>query len=69
MKRKYNEIFKLKDMLEKAKIPFKFNNHAGGYQLSYSDFKEKIVCFVIEHDYSHGREEDLLEIKGLLTEL
>lgn len=67
MKRKYNEILKLKDMLEKAGIRFKFNNHAGGYHLSYSNFKEKVVCSVIEHDYSYGSEKDLLEISGLMT--
>ena len=35
MKRKYNEIFRLKDMLEKAKIPFDFSELQGGYHIVY----------------------------------
>lgn len=69
MKRKYNEIFKLKDMLEKAKIPFDFSELHGGYHIVYPEFGDKCICSVIEHDFSYGREKDLLEIKGLLTEL
>ena len=66
MKRKYNEIFKLKDMLERAKIPFKFSELMGGYHPTYGG---ECICSVIEHDGSYGREKDLLEIQGLLTEL
>jgi len=63
---KYNEILKLKNMLEKAEIPFEFSELFRGYHIVYpnSQFKE---CSVIEHDYSYGREKDLLEIKGLMT--
>ena len=69
MKRKYNEIFKLKDMLESTKIPFDFSESYGGYYLSYPSFGEKCVCSVVEHNYSYGEKEDLLEILGLTTEV
>lgn len=66
MKERYNEILRLKGMLEKEKIPFEFSKVFGGYHIVYSKnhFTE---CSVIEHDFSYGREEDLLEIQGLLT--
>lgn len=66
MKERYNEILKLKNMLEKAEIPFEFSEIFGGYHITYPDNKFRI-CSVIEHDYSYGNGQDLLEIKGLLT--
>lgn len=69
MAEKYNEILRLKDMLESAKIPFKFSELHGGYHIVYMTDRDKCICSVIEHDFSYGREKDLLEIKGLLTEL
>ena len=66
MKERYNEILKLKNMLEKAEIPFEFSEIFGGYHITYPSNKFRI-CSVIEHDYSYGSEQDLLEIKGLLT--
>ena len=65
-KEKYNEIIRLKSMLEKAKIPFEFSELFGGYHITYPSNKFRI-CSVIEHDYSYGNAQDLLEIKGLLT--
>lgn len=67
MKRKYNEIFRLKDMLEKAKIPFDFSELYGGYHIVYPADGDECICSVIEHDYSYGREKDLLKIQGLMT--
>lgn len=67
MKRKYNEIFKLKDILESAKIPFDFSELHGGYHIVYPEGGGECICSVIEHDYSYGREKDLLEIQGLMT--
>ena len=64
---KYDEIFKLKEMLENAEIPFEFSEYMGGYHLCYPNNKTK-ECSVIEHDGSYGREQDLLEIMGLLTD-
>lgn len=66
-KQKYNEIFKLKDMLEKAKIPFDFSELNGGFHIVYP-CSDGAVCSVIEHDFSYGRRKDLLEIQGLMTE-
>ena len=66
MKERYNEILKLKNMLEKAEIPFEFSEIFGGYHITYPSNKFRI-CSVIEHDCSYGNEQDLLEIKGLLT--
>lgn len=69
-KENYKEIFKLKEMLEKAQIPFVFKEHKGirdGYQILYPKYDVRI-CSVIEHSYSYGNEKDLLEIMGLLTD-
>lgn len=64
----FTEIFRLKKMLEEAKIPFQFSeNFHGGFHIVYS-FEGKEICSVIEHDFSYGREKDLLEIQGLMTE-
>jgi len=30
-------------------------------------FEGNVVCSVIEHEFSYGREKDLLEIQGLMT--
>ena len=65
-KEKYKEILRLKCMLEKEKIPFKFSELFGGYHIVYPN-NQFTECSVIEHNYSYGREQDLLEIKGLLT--
>ena len=69
----YKEIFRLKEMLEKAKIPFEFRNIYDGYQICYPECSkpdENIfkVCSVIEHNGSYGHEKDMLEIMGLLTD-
>lgn len=67
---KYNEIFKLKAMLEENQIPFEWIEHddfRNGYQICYPEKGKKRVCSVIEHSFSYGNEKDLLEIQGLLT--
>ena len=64
---KYKEIFRLKEMLEKEKIPFIFRNIFDGFQICYPDIKNK-VCSVIEHKGSYGHNQDLLEIMGLLSD-
>ena len=71
VKQKYNEIFKLKSMLEENHIPFEWiePNVVGkqGYQILYPEKDEKCVCSVIEHSFSFGHEKALLKICGLLT--
>ena len=70
------EILKLKEMLEKANIPFEFNDEFFGkfmkpsYQIVIYDKKNKKtkLCDVIYHFGSYGYEQNLLEIMGALTE-
>ena len=67
---KYNEIFKLKSLLEENHIPFEWIEHndlRNGYQICYPEKDGKCECSVIEHSFSYGNEKDLLEIQGLLT--
>ena len=64
---KYEEIFRLKHLLEQNNIPFDFNeNHFDGYHLMYPR-KGECVCSVVEFDGSYGAKQDLLEIQGLMT--
>lgn len=67
----YKEIFKLKEMLEKAEIPFEMCSFFDGYQIGYPSLKddEYTVCSAIESRISYSsRCGDLLEIMGLLTD-
>lgn len=69
----YKEIFRLREMLKKAKIPFEFVSIFDGYQICYpecSNSDENIfrVCSVVEHEGSYGHEKDMLEIMGLLPD-
>ena len=64
----YKKIFRLKEMLEKAGIPFIFKELNDGYQILYKNDSRETKCSVIEHEFSYGHEEDLLEIMGLLTD-
>lgn len=60
---KYEAIFKLRDMLEEAKIPYvAFIPMMNGYKLQFTTQID-----AIEHDGSIGHEDDLLEIQGALT--
>ena len=64
----YKEIFKLRDMLDKAGIPYICENgFMNGLAIAYPN-RENMVCSAIEHDGSYGRENDKIEIMGLLTE-
>ena len=66
----YKEIFRLKEMLDAAEIPYEFRKgKIGGYQLIYAPGNsQKIVCSVIQAATSYGGKEDLLEIQGLVTQ-
>ena len=68
-KDKYKEIWNLHIMLSAECIPHKigFMPDTAGFFITYG-YKDNVICSVIEHDHSYGHEEDLLEIKGLLTE-
>lgn len=70
MMENYKEIFRLKEMLEEAKIPFEFKEMTmqKGYQISYPASKGR-VCSCVEHSFSYGNTDDKLEIMGLLTDL
>lgn len=77
---KYKEIFKLKEMLEDAGIPFDFKEHFGlpeeivkafpdiceHYQILYPSESDRYIS-VIEGFGTYGAERDLLEIMGGLT--
>ncbi len=60
------EVYRLKGMLTAQGIPFEEADVFGGKQLLYPA-KEGRKCSIICHLSSHGREEGLLEIMGLLT--
>jgi hypothetical protein len=79
MKCECKEIFKLKVLLDKNKIPYEFYNQC--YEMKHNkDFPyfeswqilvpnaEKEVISIIEGLGSYGYTSDKLEIKGLLTE-
>ena len=75
MKVNYTEIFKLKEMLEEAGIPFEFNEDYLGemalfnnivqhsYQIKINENIDAIQCVG-----SYGGYQDLIEIMGALTE-
>lgn len=67
MSEKHTEILRLKTMLEEAKIPFIFHNFHDGYQIVITRGHTKL-CDAIEHRYSYGSQENLLEIMGALKE-
>lgn len=64
----YNEIFKLKELLEEGNIPFEFKNIYDGYQVIIKNKNNFRIADAIQHNFSYGNEEDLLEIMGGLTE-
>jgi len=67
-KNKYNEILKLKTLLEEAAIPFIGRNVYDGYQIViYHKVDETVLCDAIEHSFTYGSEVDRLEIQGAIT--
>ena len=75
----YKEILRLKEMLEKANIPFSFTDDFFNIKKIISNFSTMRRFYpayqirinsnldVIEHIGSYGEEDDLLEIQGGLT--
>lgn len=74
MKMKYKEIFKLKQMLEDANIPFEFFDNTFdessflSYQIIINDKNNEKLCDAIQCLGSYGEKEDLIEIMGGLTQ-
>lgn len=64
---RYQEILRLDKMLTEAEIPHELVRYFDGWQIIYPG-KDTKVADVIEHCASLGREEDKLEIMGLLTD-
>lgn len=62
----YREIHKLAEMLTAEKIPHSLTRLFDGWKISYIEGGIEVLS-VIEHQYSYGSDEDLLEIMGLLT--
>ena len=60
---KYQEILRLKAMLEEAGIPHSIIRRLDGWCLAYPKFGEE-RCIVAEHRTSYGAVEDRLEICG-----
>lgn len=70
IKPEYDEIFKLKSLLEENHIPFEWIEHSNfrnGCQIYYPEKDEKCVCSVLEHSFNFGNKNNL-QIQGLLTE-
>ena len=66
---KYQEILKLDKMLSEANIPHILRRSFSGWQVCYPEFDTSTrVCSAIEHSFSYGSDEDLIEIMGLLEE-
>lgn len=65
----YREILKLFFMLENSDLSIVCSKDSmyHGWHLIVKSKYEKIICSIIEHDYSYGHEYDTLEIMGLLT--
>lgn len=63
----YQSILMLHYMLEAAKIPHELRRIFDGWQVVYI-VNGRCVADAIEHEYSYGVKEDLLELSGLLTE-
>ena len=64
----YQEILKLDRMLTNASIPHTLDRLFDGWQVCYPTREEpELVMDAIEHYGSYGKDEDKLEIMGLLT--
>jgi hypothetical protein len=74
--KEYKEIFRLKEMLEDAGIPFEFEDRSilqadfQSYQIGFPVINpmHEMVCSVTQGFGTYGADVDKLEIMGLLTE-
>lgn len=62
----YQEILKLDRMLTEAGIPHETRQAFDGYQVFYPA-QQGCIMDAVEHSWSYGHVQDLLEIMGLLT--
>lgn len=62
----YSAIHLLASELEEKEIPFCFKQmpEKGGFQILYPG-ENSVECSIVEHDFSEGHEENLLEIFGI----
>ena len=56
----YNAILKVSEDLKELNIPHKLKELYDGYQITFSFTKADII----EHGYSYGSENDLMEVMG-----
>lgn len=64
----FAEMDKLERLLVEANIPYEKVRMFHGKQLKYPCGGDDMICSVILHNGSYGRERGLLEIMGLLTD-
>ena len=64
---KYQEILKLHVMLLDKDIPHEINRDIDGWHIHYPCFGRERVLSAVEFKGTHGAEQDLIEIMGLLT--
>lgn len=64
----YQAILALDVMLNDAEIPHEIARYFDGWQIIYPEDGSGRVMDAIEHSGSYGKERDLIEIMGLLTE-
>lgn len=63
----YKEILVLMEKMDAAGIPFVASHFMDGWQVCYPKNGDERVCSCIEHYGSYGKDDDKLEIMGLLT--
>ena len=59
---KYREIQALHAMLERERIDHRFIPYMGGFQITWPYNVYPPIISIIEHDFSYGSKEDLLEV-------
>lgn len=63
----YKSMLKLQKMLKKANVPHEFREVYDGFQIRVFLKNEEILS-AVQHNFSYGNEQDLIEIMGGLTE-
>lgn len=63
---KYTEILCLREMLKESNVPFHIFRRLDGYQILYPNIHTP-RCSIIQHEFSYGGKDNLIEIQGLLT--